>query len=352
MSRRLRSLAFAVGLTLFALFIYRVGPSELLANARRTGWLLLPIVGLWALVYGLTTASWRLILADEPGLPPFTTMLAATISGWSINYMTPFFSVGGEPFKVAAATSWIGNRRRAAASVMTHRLLFTMAHLISLMLGVAIGVALFPHHPLTLLALGAAGIVVLGFIALVLMVHRQGIFEKFLNAAHRTPGLRALARVIEPRREALVELDHHIRTFHHGSPRRFWTALALEFVARSLIMVEYVLILTSVGVAVSYAEAYAIGTITGMVGMALFIIPFEMGTKEGAFYAVFGAMGIDPHLGVYTAIINRIWEVCWIAMGLALIWLQGGARQVVAVVEHAKHVVEPKRDGTELGSPQ
>jgi hypothetical protein len=117
-------------------------------------------------------------------------------------------------------------------------------------------------------------------------------------------------------------------------------------------MVEYVLILTSVGVAVSYAEAYAIGTITGMVGMALFIIPFEMGTKEGAFYAVFGAMGIDPHLGVYTAIINRIWEVCWIAMGLALIWLQGGARQVVAVVEHAKHVVEPKRDGTELGSPQ
>ena len=147
-----------------------------------------------------------------------------------------------------------------------------------------------------------------------------------------------------------MELDRHITTFHHGNPRRFWTALALEFVARSLIMVEYVLILTSVGVAVSYAEAYAIGTITGMVGMALFIIPFEMGTKEGAFYGVFQVMGIDPHLGVYTAIINRIWEVCWIAVGLALIWLQGGARQVAAVVEKAQHVVQTKPEGTEQGS--
>jgi uncharacterized protein (TIRG00374 family) len=349
MSPRLRKLAFAIGLALFALFIFRVGPAELLANARRTGLMLFPIVGLWAVVYSLSTASWRLILADEPGCPRFRTMLVATISGWAINYMTPFFSVGGEPLKIAAAASWIGNRRRAAASVMTHRLLFTMAHLISLMVGVGIGVALFPRHPLTLLALGAAGVVVLGFVALVLMIHRQGILERFLNAGHRIPGLRTLARIVEPRREALVEMDRHITTFHHGHPRRFWTALALEFVARSLIMVEYVLILWSVGVSVSYAEAYAIGTITGMVGMALFIIPFEMGTKEGAFYGVFQMMGIDPHLGVYTAIINRVWEAIWIALGLGLIWIQGGAREVATVVEKAQHVVELKPGDT--GSP-
>jgi len=38
---------------------------------------------------------------------------------------------------------------------------------------------------------------------------------------------------------------------------------------------------------------------------------------------------------VYTAVIGRLREAVWIALGLVVIWFQGGARRVASAVEGA-----------------
>jgi len=38
----------------------------------------------------------------------------------------------------------------------------------------------------------------------------------------------------------------------------------------------------------------------------IFVVPFEVGTKEGSLYLVFQLLGLDPALGVYTAIVSRL----------------------------------------------
>ena len=144
MSRASRLLALAAGLALFAYFINHVGLEELAAYARQTGWMLLPIFFLWIPIYACSAAAWRLILAHEPDCPGFGRLFAAIVSGSAINYITPFFAVGGEPFKATVAAEWLQSRRRAAASVVIQRLLFTLAHLLSMILALMLGVLLFP----------------------------------------------------------------------------------------------------------------------------------------------------------------------------------------------------------------
>jgi len=55
----------------------------------------------------------------------------------------------------------------------------------------------------------------------------------------------------------------------------------------------------------------------------MFIVPFEVGTKEGSLYLMFQLLGLDPALGVYTAIVSRLRDIAWIGVGLALVWLSG-----------------------------
>src|SRR5205807_2393592 len=65
---------------------------------------------------------------------------------------------------------------------------------------------------------------------------------------------------------------------------------------------------------------------TQLVQNALFVVPFEAGTKEGSLYLLFQLLGLDPALGVYTAIVSRVRDLVWIGAGVGLVWLSGRRR--------------------------
>ena len=88
-------------------------------------------------------------------------------------------------------------------------------------------------------------------------------------------------------------------------------------------MLEYVLIGLGVGLHITYLQAYAIGGLTSLIQNTIFFMPFEVGTKEGSLYLFFKLLGLDPALGVYTAIVSRLRDMAWIGVGLGLVWLAG-----------------------------
>jgi uncharacterized protein (TIRG00374 family) len=321
-SRRLQLLLFAAGSAVFAYLVARIGVARLLADAAQTGWLFVPIFLLYGVVYLCNAGAWWLTMADEPRHPPFWRSYAILVAGFSLNFMTPMVNVGGEPFKIAATAPWLGVRR-AAGSVVIYQMLHTLGMLLSYVTAVVLGVALLPRNPAILASLGVTLVVLVALVLLLLTGHRQGGLERLLDLMHRIPLLNRVARRFEPRRATLAQMDEQITDFYHRRPRRFFQALALEYVSRSIFMFEYVLIAMGVGLNMTFAHAYVIGGLTSLVQNVIFVVPFEVGTKEGSLYLLFRLLGFDPALGVYTAIVSRLRDLAWIGGGLGLVWFSG-----------------------------
>jgi uncharacterized protein (TIRG00374 family) len=318
MSRRWQLLLLAAGAALFALVVRRIGADDIARNATEVGWLFVPILLLYGVAYACNTAAWRLTMSPRGPRPSFWRTYAITVSGFSLNFVTPMVNAGGEPFRVAALAPWLG-RRPAASSVIAHRMLHTLALLLTWLTALVLALFLLPASAAVILALLAAVAVVAGLALLLLRGHRHGVLESGLELMHRIPLVRRAALRLEPRRPALAEMDAQIAELYHEAPARFFGALAFEYASRALYVVEYWLICYGVGVAMSFAQAYLIGGLSSLALNALFFIPFELGSKEGVLYLLFELIGLDPKAGVYTAIVSRARDMVWIAGGLVLL---------------------------------
>jgi uncharacterized protein (TIRG00374 family) len=316
-SRRIQLALFAVGATLFALLVRHIGPAEIVDNAAAVGWLFLPILLLYGVAYACNVAAWRLTMGDG-ARPGFWRTYAITVSGFSLNFVTPMVNAGGEPFRVAALAGWLGPRR-AASSVVLHKMLHSLALLLVWLTALLLALAMLPRTAPVVAPITVALTAVTALAALVLTGHQRGGLAHLLDLLHRLPLLDRLARRLEPKRPVLVEMDQEIADFYHASPGRFWTALGLEYLSRSLWMVEYWLICIGVGIQASFTQAFLIGGLSSLIQNALFFVPYEVGTKEGSLYALFALAGLDPRAGVYTAIVSRARDMLWIGAGLGLL---------------------------------
>jgi hypothetical protein len=207
--------------------------------------------------------------------------------------------------------------------VVLYRMLHTFGLLLSFLTAALLGLVFLPHTPVILALLSVALVVLTVLTVLLFTGHRRGGLEQALNLLHRVPLLDRLARRLEPKRATLAAMDEQIIQCYHASPRRFFQALGLEYVSRCLFMAEYLLIALSVGVDLSYAKAYVVGGLSQLVQNVIFVVPFEVGTKEGSLYLLFHLLGLDPALGVYAAIVSRLRDLVWIGVGVGLVWLSG-----------------------------
>ena len=318
-SPRLRLLALGLGLVLFAILVNRLGLDALRHNLRQSGWVLLPVLGLWLAAYCCNALSWRLLMAGQPGRPGFGTILSTTISGFALNYATPILSVGGEALKLAAATRWLGNPRKGAGSVVGYRLLFTTAH-VTIMLGaVVVAAAHGSAVPAAQWALAACALVLLIDMLVLLSVHRAGALLRLLDLIPKIPGISRLAGKAESKREALAEIDQQITALYRHRPALFWLALMSELTARTLTLGEFYLVPRSLGLQVSVADAFAMGGLTSLASLIMFIVPYGLGAKEAGSLGAFRLLGYDPSIGVYTAVVGRLRELCWIGIGLLIL---------------------------------
>lgn len=332
---RFRLLLLLVGGAIFATLIRQVGLAEVLANALSVGGMFLPILGVYGLMLLCNAWAWYLALAAEVRRPPYWHLVALTTGGAALNYVTPMINAGGEPFRIAGLASWIGPQR-ATGSVILIRLLNTLALVITWMLALALALLLLPLHGWTRwAAAGALGLC--GALSLLVLAgHRTGLLERILDLLHRTPLLGRFTPRLERWRGRLSDMDRQITEFYHTSPRHFFEALAIEVLARSLFLTEYYLIGLGLGLGMDYPTAYLIGGIASLVQNVVFLIPYELGVKEGTLYFLFALAGMTGEQGLYTAVVIRARDLAWVAIGLL----------VVGVVPH-----EERADGAG-GSPR
>ncbi|MGE5748703.1 MAG: lysylphosphatidylglycerol synthase domain-containing protein [Gemmatimonas sp.] len=316
-SRRMQLLFFAAGAVALTVLVVRSGPRQLLADVVEAGWAVPAIVGVYGMVYTLNTIAWRLTMIEEPRLP-FIRAWVVNVAAFSMNYLTPFASIGGEPFKIVAASQWMG-ARNGAASVLNYRLVHMQAHILVFLTGVVLAFFLLPAGTIATSLLIVLTLVLLVIGALLLAVHREGVIERLFDLASRIPLLNRFAIRLEPRRSALMEVDRQLIAFHRSSPMRYYGALLMEYSARVLSMLEFFIIARGVGHPVSFGTAFLIGGFSSLVVNLFFFMPFNVGSKEGGLAVIFVALGLPSRLGVAAAVVSRLRELSWIGIGLVLV---------------------------------
>ena len=158
--------------------------------------------------------------------------------------------------------------------------------------------------------------------AFLLSQHRDGIFERGVAFLGRIRPLRALASRLEENRGRLQELDGEL-TAIHSTPGQFKWALATEIGGRIISTFEYAFIFYGLGLGFDFPRAFVVANMSSLFTNLLFFMPFEMGSKEGGAFVVFGWLGLDPKLGTSAALLSRVRELAWMAIGITTLLLAG-----------------------------
>jgi hypothetical protein len=237
--------------------------------------------------------------------------------------VTPAAGLGGEAYRAAAVAPWLGGQR-AVGSVVQYRLLFSLSHMLFVLTALVPAIWLLPGSPaaigLFVVTLAVGGVVSWFLIRR----HQEGILEAGLDLLLAIPGIRRMARPLEARRDSLRDLDRQITTVYHEHPGAFWRALAVEYLARFVTVVEISIIFWGLGLGPRPVAAMVATALSTTVANMFFFLPFELGAREGGLFLVFKLLGLGPEHGVFAAVVIRLRELVWMLVGLAFLWLSGG----------------------------
>jgi hypothetical protein len=318
--------AFVLGASLLAFLVIHSGPAVLWRTITGSAWVIAPIVAIWGVVYACSARAWQLVIPDRPRAFTFSRAFLLTISSFAMNFTTPALSLGGEPLKMAGAVPFLG-RSRAVGSVVSFRFLHAVSHMLVLLLAIIPAAIILPHTAAVRAVLGATALIAAGIATFLLSSHREGIFERGVALIGSVRPLRGMAARLERHRGQLEELDRELSAVH-TAPGHFRWALAAEVLGRIVGTMEYAVILDGLGLGINIPRAFVVANIGSLFTMTMFFMPFEIGAKEGGTFLIFGWLGLNPALGTSAALLSRVRELAWAAIGIVtLLLLDVGKRQ-------------------------
>ena len=147
--QRLNNLFFFLGIAacVVMLLTFDVSFIELWQHLCHAGYWLVPIVGIWAVVYLVNALSWRQVIhgvADATEQIPFWRIYRLTITGYALNYATPVGGLGGEPYRIMELSRDM-SKQHATSSVILYAMMHMSAHVlfwfVSILLYFALAIA-------------------------------------------------------------------------------------------------------------------------------------------------------------------------------------------------------------------
>ena len=335
--QRLNNLFFVLGCAavVVMLFTFDVSFVELWEHLCHAGYWLLPIVGIWIVVYGLNALAWQSIIEGNiGGKSPvsFWRIYRLTITGYALNYATPVGGLGGEPYRIMELSKDIDNQH-ATSSVILYAMMHFFAHFWFWFISIFIYLALVivGDMPITI-AIGT----ILGIIVVFCLIafylfskgYRNGLVIYVLGIIGKIPGLKGWSHRFQERHaEALHNIDAQIAALHHQDKRAFYTSLFLEYFSRVVQSLEvmFMMLLFGIdcgggfaGLTLTFLHSILIVAFTTLFANLIGFLPMQLGVQEGGFVLSIAALGLSAALGIFVSIICRVREIIWILIGMLL----------------------------------
>ena len=346
--QRLNNLFFVIGIVAVVVMIltFDVSFAELWQHLTHAGYWLIPIIGIWLVVYGLNALAWQSIIrcnSDGERVSPWR-IYRLTITGYALNYATPVGGLGGEPYRIVELSKNIGNQR-ATSSVILYAMMHFFAHFwlwfTSIFLYLALAaIDYVPMTPAIGTLMGAAIVFCLAAFYVFSKGYKHGLVVKLIRWAGKIPGLKGWSTRFQQRHaEALQNIDRQIASLHKQDKRSFYYSLFMEYASRIVQSLEilFMLLLFGIdcgggmqGLFLTFLYSILILSFTTLLANLIGFLPMQLGVQEGGFMISIALIGMSTKLGshvdsaalgIFVSIICRFREIIWILIGILLMKL-------------------------------
>ena len=326
MKKKYQNIFFVFGLAVLALMITQLDFAQVWSGLSRAGYWFVAVIALWFFLYMFNTASWYVIInnagdADDKNVKKvgFWWLYKITVSGFALNYATPGGLMGGEPYRIMSLSPKIGTER-ASSSVI----LFAMTHIFShfwfWFLSVLLYVVVHPVGVVMGAMLSVVTLFTLVAIWFFVKGYKKGIAVSILGLLSRFPLVKRWAQgFFERHREQLANIDSQIASLHNQNPKAFVSAVLLELSCRIVSALEIYFILIVIQPSANYLDSILILAFTSLFANMLFFMPLQLGGREGGFLMSAKGLSLTTSAGIFVALIVRVRELIWTAIGLLLI---------------------------------
>ncbi|PCI37150.1 MAG: hypothetical protein COB53_07260 [Elusimicrobia bacterium] len=312
---KLRWAAPVAGAAILAGILSSIGFSSVVSEIVTVGWRVIwifPVAILWIFP---NTFAWALALPSGTTSVPFPKLMAARLSGESINYLLPSGYLGGEPVKAALLTPDI-SLGEAMTSVVVAKTTQTFA----LLLFIFSGLFLFAREGALSPALRAAamgtsmllgvGVAVIGFGSF------SGIGGKIASSIKSRWGE---DRPWNGLMNKILEMDPLLSGFYRKDKGRLAASTLMHGLGWCLGAVEVFAITMLLGHSLNVLEAFQLVSIATMVAVSGFFIPGSLGAFEGGHFLAGTLVGLPPEAAISIGLLRRLREVVWLGFGVALL---------------------------------
>lgn len=328
MSRKFQNSFFVFGLVVLVIMMTQLDYAEVWRGLQRAGYWFLAVVGLWVVLYAINTASWYLIIRQgrkESGKQKafsFMWLYKVTVSGFALNYATPGGLMGGEAYRIMELAPKIG-MERASSSVILYVMTHIFSHFWFWLLSVVVCLFTVSLTPAVCLILFLTTMFCLLGLWFFMKGYKNGLAVRLANCLSRLPWIGKWAKgMVESHSEQLETIDRQIAALHEQNPRTFVAAVALELACRFISSFEIMFVLLVVMPEVSYWSCVVMLAFTSLFANLLFFIPLQLGGREGGFMMSASGLAITASNGIFVALIVRLRELFWTALGLLLIKME------------------------------
>lgn len=321
-SKLYKAVFLLIGIATLGYMIHVIGWDEIRTNIRKTGYWFFPIIGVWIVVYVLNALAFKAIIHDKRvngSNISFLTVLRITISGYAINYITPFVALGGEPYRIMELKKFVGTNK-ATSSVLLYGLMHMFSHLIFWLLSIILIVFVLPMSNTLLIGCGIAFLIGIVVMYWFLRVYKNGVTISTFKLLQRVPYVRRWARPFaEAKSASLIEIDEQVRILYMERKPAFYNSLILEYLSRVVTCLEIYFAALAIGLDMSFTDSLIISSASSLFANLIFFLPMQLGTREGGLALALKSVGFSGDSGIFIGLITRIREIVWIIIGLALI---------------------------------
>ncbi len=323
MKKKYQNAFFIFGIIVLVVMLTQLDFAQVWSGLCHAGYWFFAVLALWAVLYVFNTAAWYIIIKSQAPTEPlsFQWLYKITVSGFALNYATPGGLMGGEPYRIMELAPKIG-AERASSSVILYVMTHVFSHLWFWLISAVLFVLTQHTSPFMAIVLTAVSAFCIAAIWFFLKGYKQGLAMRLMKILRHLPFVKKWAKpFIEKHRDQLDNIDRQIAALHNQNPHTFFAAVFLELACRFASALEIMFILLLLMPGVNYIQCVLILAFTSLFANMLFFMPLQLGGREGGFLMSAGGLGMTASAGIFVALIVRIRELVWTAIGLLLIKL-------------------------------
>lgn len=333
MKKKYQNGFFIFGITVLLIMVTQLDFAQVWAGLQRAGYWFVAVIVLWFFLYMFNTSAWYIIINSQeeqsknrisPDLSSerkvsFWWLYKITISGFALNYATPGGLMGGEPYRIMSLSPKIGTER-ASSSVILYAMTHIFSHFWFWMLSILLYIVTQEVNMPMGIMLTSVGAFCTAAIWFFIKGYKKGITVRCMGILSHFPLIKRKAqRFFENHKEQLASIDRQIAALHNQNPRTFVSAVVLELACRVVSALEIYFILLVIMPDANYLQCILILAFTSLFANMLFFLPLQLRGREGGFLMSAKGLAMTASAGIFVAVIVRLRELIWTAIGLLLI---------------------------------